>query len=130
MAIATVLATAKVKDFYILGPDMVRGNGVAEAIASLYYLPKRYKLILQTSSAILGSDDPFLTEMLQLVKRMALGRRVQFEDEAQDIPEADAIIVKSATPTDMRDKRMVVSAGSPEALASAILAASRRLVDA
>ncbi|HKU18805.1 MAG TPA: hypothetical protein VJP80_06055 [Candidatus Saccharimonadales bacterium] len=114
---------AKTNDFFILGPIMARGNGVAEAIASLYYLPKRYKLVLHDSQ---DTDATFREEMHRLVKRMALTTRVRFSDI--DMPEANAVIVGSATPTDMRDERLIISGGTPEALASAILNASRRLL--
>ncbi|HLZ14649.1 MAG TPA: hypothetical protein VKQ34_01515, partial [Candidatus Saccharimonadales bacterium] len=88
----------KVNDFFILGPTMAPGNGVAEAIASLYYLPKRYKLVLPAA----GADAGFLEEMHRLVRRMALTARVRFGDI--DVPEADAIVVGEATPTDLRDE--------------------------
>ncbi|HSX35722.1 MAG TPA: hypothetical protein VLH84_02200 [Patescibacteria group bacterium] len=110
-------------DFVILGPSMVRGNRVAEAIASLYYLPRRYKLVLPITAE---DDDTFRQEMLNLVKRMALSRRVHFGEF--DIPEADAVLVTAATPTDMRDMRIVVAPETPEGLASAILNTARGLV--
>jgi len=114
-------AVRQLKDFFILGPAMSRGNSVAEAICALYYLPKRYKLMLPANT---HDDDSFRDEMNRLVKRMALTTRVQFSDPA----EPDAIIVADATPTDLRDKRLLVAGGSPEALASAILQVGRTSV--
>ncbi len=114
---ATAVSQRQSNDFFIQGPIMARGNSVAEAICALYYLPKRYKLVLP---AVSSDDSGFFDEMSRLVKRMALGARVRFSE----LDEPDAIIVSSTTPTDLRDEHLV-SGGTPEALASAILRVGR-----
>jgi hypothetical protein len=110
-------STRQTKDFFIQGPTIARGSNVAQAIGALYYLPKRYKLVLSTTAG----DSTFYEEINRLVKRMALSARVRFSE----VDDPDAIIVSEATPTDLRDQRLLIGGDSPEALASAILRVGR-----
>jgi hypothetical protein len=103
-------------DFFILGPAMVRGNRVLEAVHALYYLPENYKLIFSDAQPM---DQELVMEVKDLAQRNELGQRVHFNSDAK--PSSAIIASKGlAMPTNN-----VVSGDTPEALASAILAISR-----
>lgn len=99
----------------ILGPDMVSGSKVLDAIHALYFLPDNFKLILTGSE---NADQSFYNQAVSLVERDGLGARVQF---GQQIDSPHAVI----TPDDGILADNVVTGDSAEALASAILNIAR-----
>jgi len=101
-------AAQAVKEFFILGPTLAKGNRVLEAIHSLYYLPDNYKLVFTGTAPV---DPAFYGQVVELVERDNLGNRVRFTNDVRD---SDIVIGKDS-----------VSGDSPEALASAILNAAR-----
>jgi hypothetical protein len=72
------ITTQKHTDYFIVGPALKPGNGVVEAIYSLFYLPQNYKLILPTAAK---NSDRFFDEIVALVKKNDLEQRVYFSKE-------------------------------------------------
>ena len=103
------------KDFIIIGPALVRGNRVLEAVQALYYLPDNFKLIFTDN---LPMDMQIVNEVLSLAHRNELAQRVHFNSQ----PKPGAVIASHASTT-LGDN--VVSGETPEALASAILKLAR-----
>ncbi|HSX33351.1 MAG TPA: hypothetical protein VLF91_03380 [Candidatus Saccharimonadales bacterium] len=108
-------------DFLIVGPDMTPNNGVSEAINSLSFLPSHFKLLLPRTN-----DLSFAESIRKSLQTLSLHSRVRFIDDI-DHPAAQAVLVASATPTDFRDERIIISRQTPEALATAILRRARQL---
>ena len=111
--------TATTNDFFILGPALVRGNRVLEAVQALYYLPDNFKLIFNENQPV---DKQMYLEVLSLAHRNELAERVQFSHQAQQ-PESEAVIASSRPAASAMAP--VVSGDTPEALASAILNVAR-----
>jgi len=103
-------------DFFILGPAMVRGNRVLEAIHALYYLPENYQLIFTDTQPF---DQQLVDEVEELIARNELAQRVHFNSEATP---STAIIASEQLAMPINS---VVSGDTPEALASAILNVAR-----
>ena len=112
------MASVLSSDFYILGPAMVRGNRVLEAVHALYFLPDNYKLIFTDSDPM---DKQLYHEVVSLAERNELAQRVHFNSKAKP---SSAIIAskKLSHPTNN-----IVSGETPEELASAILNLSRQV---
>jgi len=106
--------TQKTNEFYILGPALASGKNVLEAVHALYFLPENYKLIFTGAEPV---DHSFYTKVVDLVERDELGGRVQFTTEAAH---PDVVIS-----TDVNASGNTVTGDTPEALASAILTATR-----
>lgn len=100
--------------FYILGPDLAPGQKVLEAVHALYYLPENYKLIFTGSEPV---DSSFYAQVVDLVERDQLGERVQFSTTVARPDVAISTNAQAAPKT--------VTGDSAEALASAILTATR-----
>jgi hypothetical protein len=108
--------TKPLKDFLILGPTLVKGNKVLEAIHSLYYLPENYKMVFTGTSPV---DQNFYSQIVSLIERDSLADRVRF---MANVRTSDAVIDPKATvPT----TRKIVTGDSAEAFASAILNLTR-----
>jgi hypothetical protein len=103
-----------VKPFTIMGPQMVRGHAVRNAIDALIYLPESYRLVFAGHP----EDQSFYNEIVELVERYALATRVRFMYEA-----GKPDVVVAGDDGVINDK--AVSGDTPEALASAILRAAR-----
>jgi hypothetical protein len=69
-------------DYFIVGPALKPGNGVLEAIYSLFYLPQNYKLILPTAAK---KSDRFFDDIVALVKKNDLEQRVYFSKENSSV---------------------------------------------
>lgn len=110
----TAIAGSKSKTFIIMGPEMVRGRSVLNAISALYYLPKHFRLVFAGNP----QDQSFYNEIVSTVERFRLGDRVRFVYELES---ADAVITSRDDDADMR----AVHGDSPEAIASAVLHLSR-----
>jgi len=105
-------------DFFILGPALVRGNRVLEAVQALYYLPENFKLIFNENQPV---DKQMYLEVLSLAHRNELAQRVQFSNQDRQ-PQSEAVIASSRS---VDRTANVVSGETPEALASAILHVAR-----
>lgn len=107
---STTAAAHKTSNVTIMGPHMVRGKAVYNAIDALIYLPKSYRLVFAGNP----QDQSFYNEIVALVERFDLGDRVRFMYEV----EPDVTVAG-----DGDTNQEAVSGDSPEALASAILRA-------
>jgi hypothetical protein len=110
-------STQQTNDFMILGPTMASGSKVLAAVHALYYLPDNFTLALTGSQ---HADRSFFKELLALVDRDGLDRRVRFFEVDPDNPQA--VILPS---TGKSRAAHTVTGDSPEALASAILNVAR-----
>ena len=83
-------------DYFIVGPALKPGNGVVEAIYSLFYLPQNYKLILPTA---IKNSDRFFDDIVALVKKNDLEQRVYFSKQtaSTESPEGFASAVLNTT---------------------------------
>jgi hypothetical protein len=108
------VSAAKTNDFYILGPALASGKNVLEAVHALYFLPENYKLIFTGAEPV---DHSFYTKVVDLVERDELGERVKF---TTGTAHPDVVIS-----TNSSDSAKTVTGDSAEALASAILTATR-----
>lgn len=108
----------RIGDFLILGPTLVRGNQVLEAIHALYYLPHNFKMVFTGAAPV---DLAFYGEVVSLIERDALADRVHFTNNALN---SDVVIV----PAHLKEEksRRIVKGDSAEALASAILNVARK----
>jgi hypothetical protein len=133
------------EDFWLLCPSEVSNDSLAEAVHALYYLPANYKIIVLS-----GALSRNVTSMAE----GSIMKRVRFEPGtglsngtspfsfagAVVYGSADAEAIKGATPTvivsqgaskDIETnghKGFTVSAGNPEAFASAVLRIARAAV--
>lgn len=100
----------------IMGPAMIPGNGVLEAVYAMYYLPMSYKLVFPTATP---EDKLFREKVATLAQENELYGRVRFGNE-------------EATPSDftiiLSDAIAKAEGESPEAVASAILKSARAAV--
>jgi hypothetical protein len=87
----------RAQEFVIMWPSVRPGNGVLEAIFSLFYLPLQYEMILPLPKNV---DPAYRSKITSVIKENGLTQRVR--------------LVESRAPS-----------ASPEAFASAVLRANR-----
>jgi hypothetical protein len=102
------------KDFVIMGPAIASGKRALNAVHALYYLPASYKLVLPQSGA---DDQASYDEIQSLIHRDELDGRVAF-GQTGTLPTLTVADNDDTMPGQ-------VFGDSPEALASAILNATR-----
>lgn len=115
--VGKVMRVEQKRDFVILGPVISAGQKVLETIHALYFLPENFTLVLAGGAS---ADRSLSGQIHTLVERDEIEHRVRF---AESNPNADVIVLPNTGNTRARNS---VAGDSPEALASAILHASRK----
>ena len=113
------------KDFFIVYPASAGAKGLREALFSLYYLPRHFKLV------VLGRNNQAQEDMRTFALDSALMGRVSFDETAGMAGRVSPfsygdVIVSSGIENDP-DSRYVNIAATPsaEAFASAVLKVAR-----
>jgi hypothetical protein len=114
------------QDFVLLCSLADRGDGLAEAVHALYYLPQNYKLVVRAGAAV--SPD----EITKLMTNSAIMDRIRFEETTGQAEQASPFsyvinneAVDSVTIESSDHRVVTVSARHPEAFASAMLNLTR-----
>lgn len=130
------------QDFWLLYPSATGNGNITEAMHALYYLPANYKLIVLSNAL---SRDFMSKAEGSLMNRVRFETGAGLSNGASPFSYADAVIydgadtdaAKTATPTvvvsqdaskDIETNErngFTVSAGNPEALATAVLRIAR-----
>lgn len=107
-------AAQNTKTLTIMGPRIIRGHAVRNAIDALVYLPESYRLVFAGHP----QDQSFYNEVVAAVERCGLSDRVRFMYEVES---PDMFVASDGESA----KGRTVSGNSPEALASAVLRTAR-----
>lgn len=108
-------ARRRTRDVFILGPSVTSGDAALNAVHALYYLPRRFKLLLPK---VLPEEKAQYNTVLSLVRHYDFTGRVQFGGSGR-APRKAFIVAEED------DMGGHITGDTPEALASAILTASR-----
>lgn len=142
---ATLQQAGTQQDFWLLYPSATGNGGLAEAMHALYYLPANYKLVVLSNAF---SRDFMSMAEGSLINRIRFENSAGLSNGASPFSYAGAVIYDStdltasqgATPTvvvsqeaskDIETNELkgyTVSAGNPEAIATAVLRIARARV--